>query len=71
MYILLCVLRDEIKDRNEYLYRIRVIILNNLKNLEIPVNRVEEPYSTNLSNLDIEYALNLILLSRYLLLFQE
>lgn len=46
MLLLLCVVRDEMKERNDLIYRIKKIIYANLRDLERPTKSVEEPYST-------------------------
>lgn len=45
--LILCVLRDEFKVRNDFMSKIKKLVFKNLSELEIPTKKVEEPYSKN------------------------
>lgn len=47
LMLILCVLRDEFKVRNDFMSKIKKLVFKNLSELEIPTKKVEEPYSKN------------------------
>lgn len=41
MFLLLCVLRDELRTRTDFLYKVKKVVFKNLTDLEVPVKSVE------------------------------
>lgn len=71
MLLVICILRDEVKHRDDLKSSIGKVLLSQLKELGLPRKSEEEPYSKDDHNLDIEYSLSLLALSRYALLIHE
>lgn len=41
MFLILCVLRDELQTRSDFLYKVKKVVFKNLSDLEVPLKSVE------------------------------
>ena len=65
MLIVLTILRDNAKERKDLHMVISNLVVKLLTEMEIPKRSTEEPESKNNRELDIQYSLVLLLLSKY------